>query len=163
MSERGDRADRRLVADAVDLLRAEGWLVDLRVRRAVPVDGSSEAGDGGLSRVARHMPGGFVEAYDRLVGEAFDRRSDAAGGGAGAGTRRAGLSRRAVVTDHRAFEVKKAVDRKLRRLGGEILADLGGLSRQPRNNRCPSCGRLGAADWRYCPEDGQRMKLEDER
>jgi hypothetical protein len=147
-------------AQAVSVLRQAGWHVDRRVRRVLPLDGE---GDGlGHRGVLPMLPAGFVEAYERAVSDAYDPRTTGGEAG-GAGTRRGGLSRRAVVRDVRAFEVKRSADRKLRRLGSEILADLGGLSRQPRSNRCPTCGRLGAADWKYCPEDGQRMRLEDER
>lgn len=143
---------------AVQVLRQAGYTVDRRIKRVVKIDG---AGDGlGHTGVVSMMPDPFVRAYERLVDETYSGRGQTEAGSRGA-PRKGGLSRRAVIGDERAFLVKKNADRRLRRLANEIMADLGGLQKEERANRCPTCGRIGGTDWAYCPTDGQRMRLEE--
>ena len=65
-----------------------------------------------------------------------------------------------VVIDHKAWQFKRTVDRRLRTLQSDIRFFLSGG--EGSNNRgakiCPSCSTIGSPAWYYCPVDGSELK-----
>lgn len=101
----------------------------------------------------------------RGIGKAKARTStsspEGVGGGAPAATKKFGQSRRSVIRDRKAYEIKIRVDRRLRRLAVEIQEHLNGGQVETTVNVCSHCNRIGEGDWRYCPNCGGRMTTQD--
>lgn len=73
-----------------------------------------------------------------------------------------GDSSRAVIRDRRLWEYKRRVDKKLRKLAGEIELQLSGYSGdRTEQKRCTACKKLGEDDWSYCPRCGGKMEFDD--
>lgn len=179
-AERTIRRERALAE-----LRGQGWRVKLTERTVVRSLGDARAEEG--AELLRHLPKGFVEAYERACDEAYAReRTEGVGDASvirglenrvsrtssgqtvgavpaarrGQG-RRSGLNTRSVLKgSERALRVKRDVDKKLRRLARDIVEELAGLSSAKTTNRCKHCGRVGDESWRYCPADGKEMAIE---
>lgn len=77
---------------------------------------------------------------------------------AGAVTKR-DKSTRNVVKSREAFEFKRTVDRRLRKLTADVLLFLEGGRESVVSlaRSCPTCGSLCAGDWRFCARCGGRV------
>lgn len=92
--------------------------------------------------------------------------------GAGSG----GVSKRYkkifVIADERALMLKDRIDKRLRGMAREIRRELGELEERGRleekarksgeklgnwMSKCGKCGKLGSAEWAYCPYDGSSL------
>jgi hypothetical protein len=71
--------------------------------------------------------------------------------------KRPGASRRSVVRDRQAYEMKERVDRRLRRLASELEAFLAGGDADIRSFQCSRCGRHAEEGWGFCPWCGHEV------
>jgi hypothetical protein len=83
------------------------------------------------------------------------------GGSAQPSTKKFGQSRRSVIVDQKAYGIKINYDRKLRRLAKEIMEDLAGAEADTRINVCTRCARIGEEGWRFCPNCGSTMEVQE--
>lgn len=83
-------------------------------------------------------------------------------GGAHAGKRLAGASEKTVVSNDRALEQLRKIDRRLRTLAKDMAVFLGAKEHMAMTvRRCSSCKRFGEAEWLYCPWDARPMEEVD--
>jgi hypothetical protein len=118
------------------------------------------------SRVATELlymlPRPFVLAYARLFDSALKEDtahsviSPTSKGMGKASGKGGGSEGHFVVRDERAMSRKKRVDKSLRKLAREILAE---SKAKPHDEKCASCGRyLQDANWSYCPWCGKGVE-----
>jgi hypothetical protein len=134
-----------------------------------------------LELLGRYLPAGFLFAYEVLIlrgsvlnlglrgGRGYDEGRDVRSGRrrGGLGSARSGEpelrltasppSRRGgsrdLVRDEVALAKRKSVDRKLRKLGREMLTFLEGVEKSRTVRRCTGkkCRQFAEEDWIYCP------------
>lgn len=143
-----------------------------------------------LELLGRYLPTGFLFAYEILIHRAvvlsssrgYDStvQKDAGrptGGlgstrsetverriGAGGGSRKFGGSRD-LVRDEASLEFRRRIDRKLRKLGREMLVWLEGTRGKTTYRRCGGrkCGAFADEEWNYCPKCGAATEERDRR
>lgn len=119
------------------------------------------------------VPQALREAYEMLYYRTYgtgagarivSERAEAVAGRKGriARPERAGptASTRTVVRDHQSFGFKRRVDKRLRKIAGEINLFLAGGGDARVVKRCEGCGRMGEDEWTYCPRCGRTLKTE---
>jgi len=124
-----------------------------------PLDGSA----GAVGVAGKGGPGGKVEnAGWRLSSGQAEK---AVGRNAGPQKKSVGKTSR-TMRDERAFELKKKVDRQLRRIAAQIRAFEDGRKIESAGQRvCTGrCKRFGDGEWTYCAHCGgpMREKTDDE-
>lgn len=101
----------------------------------------------------------------RGIGKSKARTStstpEGVGGSAAAATKKFGQSRRNVIRDRKAYEIKIRIDRRLRRLAAEVMEHLDGGQVEMTVNVCSHCNRIGEGEWRFCPSCGGTMVAQD--
>lgn len=112
--------------------------------------GMVRAGDG---RDVDHLPSELHEAYELLWDRTYERVASGGSGGGGKDVRKGGVAKRPVIRDHAAFDMKRKVDKRLRRLAGEVRGYLSsgkGNAEPGWIAKCSGCGRVVDIGWRYC-------------
>ena len=80
-------------------------------------------------------------------------------GGAHAGKKLVGASEKTIVTNDRALEQLRKIDRRLRTLAKDMAVFLGAKEHMATVvRRCSVCKRFGEVEWVYCPWDGKPME-----
>lgn len=130
-----------------------------------------ELGEGNL------MPDALVDAYEFLHTQVFGGARVAPEAGVGEigpaeqwlltsdGQRRRGPAKRGkqysasvrgVIRDERALELKKRVDKRLRKMARDIYREWKGLEEEEQA-KCFSCHKLAESGWKWCPRCGDRL------
>lgn len=73
------------------------------------------------------------------------------------GSRKYSSSVRSVIKNERALELKKRVDKRLRKLAKDIYTEweTGGVDEE--NYKCWSCHKIAQREWKWCPRCGDRL------
>ena len=67
-------------------------------------------------------------------------------------------ARRNVILDAAAYDLKRRMDKRLWRVTQEIQGFLSGIAGGTvKVCLCPSCGKVGESEWKYCPRCGDRL------
>lgn len=67
-------------------------------------------------------------------------------------------SRRNVIQDQKAYDFKRAIDKRLERIARDVRAFLAGADTdEDETGVCIKCGRIAARGWKFCPHDGGRI------
>ena len=130
-----------------------------------------EVGEGNL------LPDALVDAYAFLHTQVFGGARVAPEAGVGEigpaeqwlvksdGQRRRGPAKkgkqysasvRTVIRDERALELKKRVDKRLRKMARDIYREWKGLEEEEQV-KCFSCHKLAESGWKWCPRCGDRL------
>lgn len=116
--------------------------------------GALYSGDGNAEKVGSASAGWVVKSDGKR------HRGPASAKGRGS----VGAARRNVILNQAAYELKRKLDKRLWRVTQEIKDFLAGLEGGTlRVTLCPSCGKVGEEDWRYCPRCGDRMNEPEEK
>lgn len=125
------------------------------------------------------LPKSFLDAYEQLWYRGFAGKDDGGTGARGAataeqarvgkasgkglqglgGAKRKTYKKYWVIADEHALEVKDRMDKRLRGMAREIKDMLAGIDEDARrggSSRCPECGRILQAGWKFCPNDGAK-------
>lgn len=123
------------------------------------------------------MPDALVDAYEFLHTQVFGGARVAPEAGVGEigpaeqwlltsdGQRRRGPAKRGkqysasvrgVIRDERALELKKRVDKRLRKMARDIYREWKGLEEEEQA-KCFSCHKLAESGWKWCPRCGDRL------
>jgi hypothetical protein len=120
----------------------------------------------------RHPLSGRAAEIERADGKGKDLWRTSSGQVSSIGSRRVGGggSGKTVgktskfLGDERAWEFKRKIDKRLRRMAKEILAELdsrgshaGGAERGLHRRCAGKCGKLGDSDWLFCARCGSPM------
>ena len=130
-----------------------------------------ELGEGNL------MPDALVDAYEFLHTQVFGGARVPPEAGVGEigpaeqwlvksdGQKRRGPAKRGkqysasvrgVIRDERALELKKRVDKRLRKMARDIYREWKGLEEEEQA-KCFSCHKLAESGWKWCPRCGDRL------
>lgn len=123
----------------------------------------------------RFCPAGFIDAYERLIDAGVGEQNLGSAGGiggelgtvlGGGGERRGGGQ--GLVRSERFVEYRRRLDKRLRRISREILAELNPDSENGSKIGVPTvricsgkCKKIGDVEWLFCARCGGPMREKD--